>query len=35
VGDPAQRAKSRLAADVAAGLVSGAGAARDYGPGSD
>jgi N-methylhydantoinase B len=35
VGDPAQRAKSRLDADVAAGLVSAAGAARDYGTGRD
>jgi N-methylhydantoinase B len=35
VGDPAQRAKSRLDADVAAGLVSAAGAARDYGTGRE
>ena len=31
VGDPAQRAKSRLEADLDSGLVSAAGAARDYG----
>jgi len=31
VGDPAQRAKSRIDADLASGLISGAAAARDYG----
>jgi len=31
VGEPAQRVKSRLDADLAAGLVSADGAARDYG----
>jgi N-methylhydantoinase B len=35
VGDPAQRVKSRLDADVAAGLVSAAGAAHDYGTGRE
>jgi len=33
VGDPARRTKSRVDADLAAGLISAAGAARDYGAG--
>jgi N-methylhydantoinase B/oxoprolinase/acetone carboxylase alpha subunit len=33
VGDPARRAPGRIDADVAAGLVSEDGAARDYGAG--
>ena len=33
VGDPARRTPGRIDADVAAGLVSAAGAARDYGAG--
>src|SRR4029077_13807803 len=35
VGDPAGRAKSRIDADLAAGLVSAEGAVRDYGAGRD
>jgi len=35
VGDPAHRAKSRVDADVAAGLVSADGASGDYGAGGN